>query len=119
MGIFRTIPKTESKEWLQREFFNNSKKGRKDFFPFGRVVRKANKGDFLYLVYKGYVFGRLCIQRIDQKPGILHVGSKSHQVRAKTVIWVDCPGELAPGKYRWRSLHGFTYGDVADWGKKS
>jgi hypothetical protein len=109
MDITRTIPKTELPRWID-SFFNNSRKGSKEYFPFGRHVKNVGPGDFLYLIYKGAVYGRLEIVKVDQGANRrLPVGTKGIPINAKTIVWVRCPGDRPQRTMRRRSHRGHKY----------
>ena len=107
------MPRTETPHYVAGLF--DGPHQRVDF-PFGRTVRYVENGDYLYLVYRGRIHGRLRIVDVEQQVRrTIEVGSDARQVRARTVVWVQCPGELAPGDYPRNLRRGHQYDRVPEW----
>jgi hypothetical protein len=114
MNITQTIPKTETPEWVG-EFFDGTRRGLEDF-PFGQRLANVTPGDFLYLIHRGRIRGRLLITKVEQSPQTVRVGSQGRQVEAMTVVWVNCPGEDAGSRCIHREGHrGVRYDEVPEW----
>lgn len=116
MDISRTFPQDETPDWVAN-LFNGNWQGETEF-PFGRTVRYVEQGDFLYLIYRGRVHGRMRVTDVEQHPQTrqtIQVGTDGHSVTARTVVWVELPGELAPGNIPRDSHRGHRYDEVPEW----
>jgi hypothetical protein len=115
MNITRTIPSWEDPEWLAALFAE----GRPwlDDWPFAQALRGVEEGDFLYVIYRGRIYGRFEIAAVEHVDQTATVGPKKRLVRARTVVWVRCPGEPAGGRNIPRRGHrNARYDDVPEWG---
>jgi hypothetical protein len=115
VDITMTIPQGESPEWVE-SFFNSPRDEGEDYFPFAATVRDVCPGDWLYVIYRGRIHGRLEILRVDYSGSSLPVGTLGETVNARTVVWVRCPGESAGDRNIPRDGHTqFHYDDVPEW----
>ena len=105
----------ERLEWIEN-LFNGTWTGDEEI-PLGRVARQVQQGDYLYLIYQGRVHGRLRINDVEQAQRTVVVGTDGHPVQARTILWVQCPGERAPGDYPRTLRRGFKYDRVPEWGR--
>ena len=114
MDISCTIPQTQTFTWVE-EFFDGTRTKDEDF-PFGTRIKDVQKGDFLYLIYRGQIRGRLQITSVENAQRTVPVGSEGKPVDSKTIIWVRCPGEAVGGRVILRESHrGFRYANVPEW----
>ena len=116
MNITRTVPQWESPEWVAN-FFNGVWQDRAEF-PFGRTVKHVDQGDFLFLIYRGQIAGRLRVVAVEQHPETPEnksVGTDGHSVNAKTVIRVQLPGEPAPADIPRKGHRLHRYDNVPEW----
>ena len=115
MGITRTIPKWEDPEWVAALFAGD--RPWLDDWPFAQTLRDVGEGDFLYVIYRGRIHGRFEIAAVEETDQTVTVGPTKRPLRARTVVWVRCPGELAGRRYIPRRGHrGARYDDVPEWG---
>ena len=115
MDITMTMPKTEPREFVEK-LFNEEWDGEDVPFPFGRTVRDLHQGEYLYLIYRGLIRGRLTVTRVEQTPQTIRVGSEGHPVRARTVVYVHCRGVRADRVIHRESHRGHRYDNVLEWG---
>ena len=113
MDITRTIPQTERPDWIA-QLFDGHWVGDVEF-PFGRAVKNIYAGNWLYLIYRRRVHGRLKISRVEHNECVVPVGSQSESVYARTVVFVNCPGELAPGVLLTVGHRGHRYDNMREW----
>ena len=110
MDITRTIQATEDPSWVAQLFDGSIQEA---WFPLPCVPKNADRGDWLYVIYRGEVFGRLRInkkERRNQKPD--PVGSQGHTIDARCRVHVEVPGELTPSAKKpliVRGRMGFRY----------
>lgn len=117
MTITRTMPQDEDLDWVAN-LFNGTWTGEEEL-PFGRTVRHVEPGDYVYLIYRGRVHGRLRVSDVEHADRTIVVGTDGHPVEAKTVVWVHCPGELAGDRNIPRSSHrNHRYDDVPEWNQE-
>jgi hypothetical protein len=114
MPITCTIDQNETQAWVD-EFFDGTRTEDQDF-PFGRAVRNVVVGDYLYMIWRGLIRGRLRITRIQHIQETIEVGTHEKRVRSRSVVWVECPGEPAGSRIIERESHrGHRWDDVAEW----
>jgi hypothetical protein len=114
MDVTRTIPQREDPAWVA-EFFDGTRSGKEDF-PFAQRIQRVEPGDFLYLVHRGRIRGRLEIIEVEQTQRTVRVGRDRALVRARTILWVQCPGESAGQRDIRRASHrGHRYDRVPEW----
>ena len=118
MNITRTIQRHEDPKWVA-SFFDRSLEGEKaGWFPLPQVPRKAKAGDWVYVIYRGRIYGRLQITEVRRVNRADPVGSRGTQrVQARCRLYVRCPGQLAPKKIERRGHQGIRYDDVPEWGR--
>lgn len=104
MDITRTIQATEDPSWVKQLFDGSIHEA---WFPLPGVPKDADRGDWIYVIYRREVYGRLRIkkkERRNQKPD--PVGSKDHTINARCRLYVDVPGELTPPANKPLSIRG-------------
>ena len=116
MDIARTIQAEEHSDWVERLFDGKELTGKNATnFPLKARPSKARVGDWLYLIYRGRIHGRLRITEIEQVDKEVPVGTSGAMVRARALVHVQCPGERAPRWIKRRGSQGFTYVSVPKW----
>lgn len=105
-GITKTIPIGEGKERVAALF--QGPVGESEFHMAGQPSR-LNVGDYVYTIYQNQMIGRLRITRIE--PG--YVNPKSG--KARSLIFVETPGELLPVPVPKQGHQGTRYTDGSDW----
>jgi hypothetical protein len=114
VDISITIEQHRSPAWL-KAFFDGTRTGL-HYFAVGKRIRMVQAGDYLYLVYKNMVVGRLPITKVEYEEKTLPVGVERRPIGARTVVWVQCPGEPAGDrKISRRHQQSFRYDDVPEW----
>ena len=78
--------------------------GRTDhFIPLKFLPRRAHKGDFIYLAYRGEIVGRARITEIRAVNHDVPFGSTQRPYPAMSEVWYgkegwECPGRIIPFK---------------------
>jgi|SRR5580698_2653590 hypothetical protein len=98
MDISRTVPQAETVDWVNSFFDGTWPINDPDwplYFPSAGPIANLNVGDYLYIIYRGLVRGRLRIREIEhvENGTTLEVGSNADEVPARVIICVDYPGE--------------------------
>src|SRR4051794_2590948 len=76
VNITRTIQRHEDPKWVA-SFFDRSLEGEKaGWFPLPQVPRKAKAGDWVYVIYRGRIYGRLQITEVRRVNRADPVGSR-------------------------------------------
>jgi hypothetical protein len=115
MGIIRTIPADEQRQWVERLFDGSIDR---TGFPLPRVPRRNIRGDWLNVNYQGTIRGRCRIVEVeigaDHDTRDVRVGSQGlrHAINARCNLVVECPGERAPGIIPCTLRRGFKYCDA-------
>ncbi|MBV9123143.1 MAG: hypothetical protein JO112_07290 [Planctomycetes bacterium] len=116
MNITCTIGQKETPAWVA-EFLDGTRQGAVHF-AFGQRINHVYPGDYLYLIHRGKVQGRLRITEVVEDAELtLPAGNEHEPIEAKTVVWVHCPGEPVGHRDIPRDSHrGFRYDEVSEWG---
>jgi hypothetical protein len=115
MDITRTIQGEEDPNWVE-EFFDGTVKGNHSgWFPLPGRPQDVDKGDRLYLIYRGRIHGRFVITDVEDVDAQVKVGSAGPVIQARARVYVRCPGERAPRWIKRRGNQGIRYDDVPEW----
>jgi hypothetical protein len=115
MNITRTIQQSEDPAFVA-SFFDGTVTMDEEW-PFAQRIRNVEKGDFLFVIYRGEIVGRLAIVdvvRLDRTRAVL-VGSNREPVEGKTIVTTRCPGEKPKKPIKRRPHRGHKYDPVSEW----
>lgn len=105
-GITKTIPAKEGREALEKLYDGSIKEF--EFHMAGKPS-KLNVGDYVYTIFEDKLMGRLKITKL--KGG----ATNSNSGRARTLIYVKCPGEKLKNPINKKGHRGTRYYDGSDW----
>lgn len=105
-GITKTIPAERTQAEVDQLF--DGTKGEFEFHMAG-TPSKLKVGDYVYTIYNNQLIGRLKITRFEGGA----VNPKSG--KARTLIFVNTPGERIPHPIQRQGHQGTRYYDGADW----
>jgi hypothetical protein len=116
MDVTRTVPRNEIESHIAK-WFQGSKRGHK--FPVKGCPRRLQGGDYLYIIWKGLIYGRLQVLNIEKIPLNEQpiVGSRRKVTAGTHNIIVEAPGECVPVnlKIKRRGHRGIRYDSVPEW----
>ncbi len=114
MNVTRTVPKEEVESHIKRWFEGNKREHR---FPVKGKPQKLFKGEYLFIIWKGLIYGRLEVLDIEKIPlnKVPIVGSKNVKTAGTHNIIVEAPGELAHSVIKRRGHMGIRYDEVKEW----
>ena len=103
MNILRTIQAKEKQDWVNLLFSNKQHTGNCPNYPpqipFPKIPRQCKEGDFIYLVYRGFLIGYAIIDMIQDHKGVA-VGTKRQLVNAGSKIITNAAFIKMPYKVR-------------------
>ena len=105
-GITKTIPQNEGVEAVEALY--NGRVGEFEFHMAGKPSR-LNVGDFVYTIWQDKIVGRCQITRIES--GAVNPSSG----RARSLIYVNTPGEKLEKPYPKKGHRGTSYYDGKGW----
>lgn len=105
-GITKTIPASRGEEGIDSLYDGSISSFE---FHMAGTPSKLNEGDFVYTIFNDQLRGRLKIREfvggaVNPKSG-----------RARTLIIVDCPGEVISKPVFRKGHRGTRYYDGSDW----
>ena len=114
MSITRTIPRDEVESHIRPWFAGDDREQR---FPVKGRPSRVFPGDYLYIIWKGSIYGRFRVKSVEDigsnNPPI--VGSKGKLTGGTHNIVVEAPGELAPREIKRRGHLAIRYDNVPEW----
>jgi hypothetical protein len=114
MNVTRTIPRDEKESHIKVWFQGEKREQR---FPVKGKPQRLFSGDYLFIIWKGSIYGRfrvLDIERIpDGKSSI--VGSRKSVTKGTHNIIVEAPGEFTNIITKRRGHMGIRYDEVVEW----
>ena len=105
-GITKTIPAADG--WERVDSLFDGSVTEHEFHMAGQPSR-LHVGDFVYTIFQNQLIGRLRIKRIE--PGAVNPKSG----KARTLIFVEAPGERLPVPIPKQGHQGTRYTDGAEW----
>ncbi|MGR5187037.1 hypothetical protein ACPV3S_15990 [Photobacterium damselae] len=112
MNILRTIQAKEKQEWVDLLFSNKQHDGNSPNYPprlpFPKMPKQCKEGEFIYLIYKGFLIGYAIIDKIQCHKGVV-VGTEKQLVKAGGEIITKTAFMEMPHKIPCRGFQGMRY----------
>ena len=114
MNITRTIQRVEVESHIKEWFQGNTREQR---FPVKGKPRWLVRGDYLYIIWRGAIYGRFKVLYIEEiMPGKEPmVGSREFSTMGTHNIVVEAPGEIAHSLIVKNGHMGIRYDKVPEW----
>jgi len=116
MDATRTIQRQEIEVHI-RKWFQGPK--REQRFPVKGRPSRLDKGDYLYIIWRGLIYGRFRVVSIERIPlnqsPVVGPAGKQFVTKGTHNIVVEAPGELACIAIKRRGHQSIRYDGVPEW----
>lgn len=115
MNITRTIQRVEIESHIKGWFQGNAREQR---FPVKGRPKRLFGGDYLYIIWRGAIYGRFKVLYIEEIMAGKEpmVGSREFSTMGTHNIVVEAPGEIVRSLIIRDGHMGIRYDEVPEWG---